>query len=191
MAAAVLAALVLLAGCGGSPRPAAPAAPAPRCPTAPVIATTQAHVDALRGCTTLAGLSLRGAVAFDLTPLASLARVDGDLAAGVTFVLGSLRLPALTHVGGALRVTSNLDLAGVYLPRLAHAASVTITDAPALIEIMLPALRALPGDLHFARLPSLELVDLGALAAPGGAFSVEAAPRIEIWIGATSPLSDP
>lgn len=181
--------IIFAAACSGSPRPAAPAAP--RCPTVPVIATTQAHVDALRGCTTLAGLSLRGAAALDLTPLADLARIDGDLSAGVTFVLGSIRLPALTHVGGALRVTSNLDLGGVYLPLLAHAASVTITDAPALIEIMLPALRTLPGDLRFARLPSLELVDLGALAAPGGAFSVEGAPRIEIWLGATSPLSDP
>jgi hypothetical protein len=186
-AATVLAALA--AACHGS-SPATPTPPA--CPTTPVIATTQAHVDALRGCTTLAGLSLRGAASLDLTPLAELARIDGDLTAGTTFVLGSIRLPSLTHVGGAVRITSNLDLTGLYLPRLAGAATLTVTDAPALLEIMLPVLADLPGDLHLARLPSLQLVDLSSLpATTPGAFTVENTPQLATWIGATEAQACP
>jgi len=53
------------------------------------------------------------------------------------------------------------------------------------MEIMLPALAQVDGDLTFARLPSLELVDLSALPSVGGTFSVEGAPRIATWLGPT------
>jgi hypothetical protein len=175
--------LVALASCSHPSTSPAPA-PSPRCPSTPISASTQADVDALRGCTTLAGLTLHGAVAFDLTPLAGLTRIDGDLTARGTFALGSIQLPALTHLTGALTVTTNLDLAGLYLPALTTAASVTIADDPSLIEVMLPALATVGGDVRFARLASLELVDLTALVPPPTAtYSVEAAPRAETWLG--------
>jgi hypothetical protein len=145
----------------------------------------QRELDALRGCATLAGLELRGAVPFDLTPLESLAVVDGDLAIRSTFALGSVRLPALTRVSGDVAFISNLNLSGVYLPALASARSLTVTDAPPLMEIMLPALAELTGDLTFARLPSLELVDLSVLPAVPGSFTVAGAHRIATWLGPT------
>jgi hypothetical protein len=165
--------------------------PAPACPTTPVRAAEQADLDALRGCTSLAGLSLRGAVPFDLEPLSELARIEGDLNVRSTFALGSVRLPALVHVGGHITISSNYQLGGIYLTALTRAASLTVSDAPGLIELMLPALVHLDGDLRLARLPSLELIDLSALPAPGGALSVERAPNIETWIGPTAPQSDP
>lgn len=186
MTRAVLALASVLAACGSStPTPRTPAAP--RCPTTPVRVHDQAELDALKGCATLAGLELRGAVPFDLTPLASLTSVDGDLTIRGTFALGSVRLPALARVGGSLTVISNLELAGVYLPALAAARSVTITDAPPLLEIMLPALADVPGDLRLARLPSLELVDLSVLPAVGGGLVVEKVPHIATWLGPTAP----
>lgn len=180
--------LLFVVGCSGSPSASAPSAPSPpaaSCPVTPVRVHAQRELDALRGCAELAGLELRGAVPFDLAPLASLASIDGDLAVRSTFALGSLRLPALARVTGAVTLVSNLDMAGVYLPALASAGSITITDAPPLIQIMLPALARVDGDLTLARLPSLELVDLSALPAVGGRLSVEGATRIETWLGPT------
>ncbi|HUQ05518.1 MAG TPA: hypothetical protein VM261_23610 [Kofleriaceae bacterium] len=176
--------LLLLAACGHS-SPASSTPKPSRCPTTPVRVHAQEELDALRGCTTLPGLELRGAVPFDLTPLESLTAIGGDLTFRGTFALGGVRLPALARVGGAVTIVSNLELGGVYLPRLASARSLTITDAPPLLEIMLPALAEIPGDLTFARLPQLELVDLSALPAVGGAFVVEKAPRIATWLGPT------
>lgn len=189
MTRATLVAALLIAGCGhSSPRPATAPRPAARCPTTAVRIHAQRELDALRGCPTVPGLELRGAVPFDLTPLESLTAVEGDLSIRSTFALGSVRLPALTHVGGALTIVSNLDLNGVYLPALSSAASVTITDAPPLIEIMLPALARVDGDLALARLPSLELVDLTALPSVGGRITVEGASKITLWLGPTDTL---
>jgi hypothetical protein len=172
-----------IAACGNPP-PKAPAAPA-ACPTAAIRIHAQRELDALRGCATLPGLELRGAVPFDLAPLDALVTIEGDLAVRSTFALGSVRLPALTRVSGAITIISNLNLAGVYLPALASAGSLTVTDAPPLMQIMLPALTQLDGDLTFARLPSLELVDLSTLPSVGGSFTVEGANRLETWLGPT------
>lgn len=176
------AAAVLVAACGHSPPKTTPK---PACPTAAVRIHAQRELDALRGCTTLPSIELRGAVPFDLAPLESLTTVDGDLSVRSTFALGSVRLPALTRVTGAIQIISNLNLGGVYLPALASAGSLTITDSPPLIQIMLPALAQLDGDLTFARLPSLELVDLSVLPAVGGTFTVEGTTRLDTWLGPT------
>lgn len=181
--------LVVVVGCAGSPSGAAPSSPSPpptaSCPATPVRVHAQRELDALRGCLTLAGLELRGAVPFDLSPLESLVSIEGDLAVRATFALGSLRLPSLERVTGAITLVSNLNMTGIYLPALASAGSVTITDGPPLIQIMLPALAHVDGDLIFSRLPSLELVDLGRLPAVGGRLSVESSTRIETWLGPT------
>ena len=177
--------VVLLLGCrGGSTAP-----PVPRC-TTPVRASSQADLDAVRGCTRLPALSLRGAVPFDLTPLAELATIDGDLAVRSTFALGSVRLPALTRVGGDLDITTNLDLTGVYLPLLVSARNLTVAEAPALIELMLPKLADVPGRLTVRRLPSLELIDLSSLP-PDTQRTVEDTPRVATWLGPGDPRSEP
>ncbi|MBZ0232900.1 MAG: hypothetical protein K8M05_11270, partial [Deltaproteobacteria bacterium] len=93
--------------------------------------------------------------------------------------------PALARVTGAVTLVGNMNLSGVYLPALASAGSITITDSPPLLQIMLPTLARVDGDLTLARLPSLELVDLSVLPAVGGALSVVSAPRVETWIGPT------
>ncbi len=177
-----------LGGCRGG---AAATTPAARCPTAPVRVTAQRELDRLRGCSRLAGLELRGAVPFELAPLAGLTGIDGDLVVRSTFALSGLRLPALTEVGGELAVVGNLALGGVYLPALARAGAIVIADDPVLTELMLPALVAV-GRLHVARVASLELVDVSALPAVAD-LQVERAPRLTAWYGPTEEqvLSQP
>lgn len=175
-------AALLAAGCGHAPPKTTTATPA--CPTAAIRVHAQRELDALRGCTTLPSLELRGAVPFDLAPLETLSTIEGDLSVRSTFALGSVRLPALTRVTGHVQIISNLNLGGVYLPALTAAGSLTVTDSPPLVQIMLPAL-AQVGDLTFARLPSLELVDLSVLPQVNGTFTVEGAGRLETWLGPT------
>jgi hypothetical protein len=183
--AAATAAIALAAPTSGCHHRATAAATPPSCPTAPVIVHAQRELDALRGCRSLAGLEIRGAVPFDLTPLEAVEQVDGDLAVRSTFALASVRFPALVRVGGAVMIVSNLDLAGVYLPALVSARTVVITDAPPLLQIMMPSLREVGGDLVLARLPSLELVDLSGLSGLDGVAGRLEAPRIETWMGPT------
>lgn len=185
-----LVALALATAACRQPSPKPPASPA--CPTTPVHVTAQSELDALRACATLPGLHIRGAVPFDLAPLAALTAIEGDLEIRATFALGSLRLPALARVGGDVTLASNMSLTGVYLPALTSARSLTITDSPQLMEIMLTTLGDLDGTVTLARLPSLELVDLSALP-PAATVGVEGPHRILTWLGPHQPQpgSDP
>jgi hypothetical protein len=178
MKRAALAAFALAAACSRpTPRPATRA-----CPTTPVRVHAQDELEALRTCTTLRGLEIRGAVPLDLEPLATLTAIEGDLHVRATFALGSIRLPALAHVTGDITLASNMALTGIYLPALASARSVSITDSPQLMEISLSALAQVEGSLTLGRLPSLELVDLTALPT---AFPVvlDGPHRITTWLG--------
>ncbi|HVK71848.1 MAG TPA: hypothetical protein VM734_00955 [Kofleriaceae bacterium] len=185
-AAAVIA--VALAGgiaCRGAASSTAPrAAAAPVCPAGPVTVFGQGDVDRLAGCAAVARLEVRTAAALDLAPLASLARIDGDLVIGPTLGLGTLQLPALTAVGGTVRIAGNGDLAGIYLPRLATVGALTITDDVALVQITAPALVEVAGDLTLDRTPTLELVDTSAGPQVAGDLTVSGAPRLATWVGA-------
>jgi len=173
--------IALNAGCRG----AAAHTPAVTCSTTPVRVTTQAELDALGGCAQLAGLELRGAMPFDLTPLTGLTTIRGDLVVRSTFALGAVRLPALARVDGAVMLVGNLDLGGVYLPALRRARAITIADSPVLIEVMMPALAAVAHTVAFERLASLELVDLSALPAVDGGLRVSGVGRLASWYGPT------
>jgi hypothetical protein len=177
MTRVAIAAFAIAACSHPSPKPAAPA-----CPTTFVRVHAQDQLDALRTCTTLRGLEIRGAVPLDLTPLEALTTIEGDLHVRATFALGSIRLPALARVTGDITLASNMALTGIYLPVLASAHSVAITDSPQLMEISLTALARVDGTLTLGRLPSLELVDLTALPTE---FPVvlDGPHRITTWLG--------
>jgi hypothetical protein len=160
-----------------TPKPATPA-----CPTTLVHVSTQDQLEALRTCTTLRGLEIRGAVPLDLAPLATLAAIEGDLHVRATFALGSVRLPALARVTGDITLASNMALTGVYMPALASARSVAITDSPQLMEISLTALAHVEGSLTLGRLPSLELVDLTSLP-PEFPVVLDGPHHITTWLG--------
>lgn len=172
-----LAALVVAACSHPSPKPATAA-----CPTTPVHIHAQDELDALRTCTTLRGLEIRGAVPLDLAPLAALTAIEGDLHVRATFALGSIRLPALARVTGDVTLASNMALTGIYMPALASAHAVSITDSPQLMEISLTALAQIDGPVTLARLPSLELVDLTGLPTES-AVTLDGSHRVTTWLG--------
>jgi len=93
-------------------------------------------------------------------------------------------VPALTAVGGTVRIAGNGDLAGIYLPRLATVGALTITDDVALVQITAPALVEVAGDLTLERTPTLELVDTSAGPQVAGDLTVSGAPRLATWVGA-------
>jgi hypothetical protein len=170
------AALVLAAGaCAG----ASPAGPAPTpCPTTSVRATRQAELDALAGCRVLPALTVRGAGALDLAPLASLTAVDGDLVLGPTTAWSSGELPVLARVGGTLRVSGNAALGTLFLPALTEAGAVELVGNVALVSISAPRLAHL-GRLAGRGNGALALLLLGA---PPASLTLEGSPTVQLEV---------
>lgn len=167
-----------------------------------VLASSQAELEALRGCARLAGLTIRSGAELSLEPLAELAVIEGDLLVGPSLRLDALSLPALRQVGGRLRLAGNSSLGGAYLPALQragrieveHNASLATLSLPALVEVAALivredaalealSLRALTrsGELVLAELPRLGWIEAPALQppAPGGRLEIGALPAME------------
>ncbi len=174
-----LAAAGLLATCacaGTPPRPGPARAAA--CPTTPVRATRQAELDALAGCRVLPALTVRGAGALDLAPLASLTAVDGDLVLGPTTAWSSGELPALARVGGTLRVSGNAALGTLFLPALTEAGALELVGNVALVSISAPRLAHL-GRLAGRGNGALALLLLGA---PPASLTLEGSPTVQLEV---------
>ncbi|HVV86125.1 MAG TPA: hypothetical protein VHE35_23875 [Kofleriaceae bacterium] len=168
------------AGCHGG----APARPRASCPVGgQAIVYGQEDVDALAGCARLAGLTVRTAAPVELARLTALVAIDGDLVIGPTLANTTLSLPALALVGGRVRVSGNGDLSGLYLPALRRAGAVEIVDDPVLVSVSAPALAAVGGAVTLERLPALELVDSGALVEVAGPLTVARVPVLATWVG--------
>lgn len=178
-------ALLALAGCG---HPAAPRPPP--CPDAPVVVSSQEDLDALAPCAGLPGLTVKSGAPLDLTPLAGLTAIDGDLVIGPTLALGRVALPGLTTVGGKVAIVSGGALGGVFLPALTRAGAIEVRDHPGLADLLLPRLATVERDLAIVRVPTLELVDASALATVGGAVTI-AAPALTTWLGAPPTAAGP
>lgn len=180
MSARALAVTALaLAAC---PSRTPPRAPAAACPTTPQVVTAQAQVDALAGCASLPALTLRGAAPLDLAPLATLTTVDGDLVIGPTFALDRVHLPGLATVGGRVAIVSGGTVTAIQLPALTTAGALEIRDHLSLAQLVVSRLATVTGAVTIVRVPTLELVDAGALTAIGGDLTV-AAPALSTWLG--------
>lgn len=166
------------AACSGPsarPRP-------PPCPSTPVVATSQESLDALAGCRSLPGLTIRSAAHLDLAPLAGLTAVGGELVIGPTLALDRVALPALASVDGRLAIVSGGSVGGIFLPAVTRVGDFEVRDQVALAELIVPRLAAVTGSVTIVRVPALELVDLSSLATIGGDLTV-AAPQMSTWLG--------
>ena len=161
--------IVAVAGCGGAPA----VAPGRTCDGDRVI-SRQEDVAEVAACGELAGsLTIRGAAVADLSALAPLEAVRGDLVIGPTFDLDVVAVEGVRQVGGALRVVSNGLATGVFLPRLEHAGSVEVAGNVGIAGVSLPALRTIDGDLVVEDNPNLERFDADALESVGGAIRIQ------------------
>lgn len=154
-------ALLGLAACGAAQRTEVPAC------TAETVVTLggQDDVEAAAACSTVAKLVIRTGAPLDLTPLAKLHVVRGEVVVGPTVGFEELTLPALQSVG-SLAVRGNGNLHGVFLPKLASAGAVTIDANVALTTIALPRLSRAES-IAIRDNSELGFVNLSALATAG------------------------
>ena len=164
-------ALVVVTGagaCGGS-RPAGPAAR--ECPAdRTLVIAGQDDVARYASCRTASGVAIRTGAPLDLAPMRGLEEITGDLSIGPSVGLEGVAFPELTTVGGAVVVSANNNLKGVFLPRLASVGRVSVDGNVALTTLSLPQLPAVTASLVITRNADLELVDVGALTAVGKDF---------------------
>lgn len=149
----------LLFACGSSERarPVLPATPA--CPAGDVVVRVDEEAAALARCRTIAG----------------------DLVIGPSFALGSLGgLARIEQVTGALDISSNAALAGVFLPGLRRVGGgVTVESNLSAETVSLHHLVEVGGDLVVRGNRGLARLDLGALARVGGRVEIADHPVLE------------
>jgi len=148
--------------CGG-PRPGAPRCPLDRT----IVLDSQEAVERFAGCRTASAITIRTGAVLDLSPLGKLETVTGDVVVGPTVGLEEMSLRELRAIGGALRVTSNNQLRGLFLPRLEQAGRISVEGNASLTTVSLPRLARVLGSLVIAEDGSLELVDLSSLITIG------------------------
>jgi hypothetical protein len=172
-------AVLALVGCGGAQRSAAV------CPRGDVVVTSQESAAELRGCAVVAGdLRIRTGAALDLSALAAVERVAGDLVIGPTLGLDTVAtLGALREVAGTVRLVANGDVGSAFFPALVRAGGVEVDGNLALVQVMFPALREVAGDVIVRGNSMLELVDAGSLTTVGGALVIERNPALaQVWV---------
>jgi hypothetical protein len=147
-----------LGACGGAPPPG-DAAASSACPTGDVVVQVEAEAAALAGC----------------------AAMRGDLTVGPSFTLASATgLGDVRHVRGALDVSDNLSLGGVYLGGLISVdGDVVIENNRALSTASLHRLTEVGGDLIVRGNRALERLDLAALRRVGGRVQISGQPALE------------
>lgn len=167
---------VVLAACGGAPA----RREAPRCdPEARLVLAGQDDVFAAAGCLTVQSLTVRSGAPLDLSALAKLHVIFGELRLGPTVGLDELRLPEL-HSAGTIAVASNHDLHGIFLPKLTTAGSIAIENNIALTTISMPALANVRETLAIRENGDLELVEMSSLATIGGELHVADNPDLAL-----------
>ena len=168
---------VALSAC--APRQAVRESPACAADRVAVVAS-QRDVARLAGCQVLGGLVIRTGAALDLSPLAALTDVAGDVVIGPTVAVESVTLGALGRVGGAIRVISNGSLQGLYLTQLADAGRIEVAGNAVITTVALPGLTAVHGALQVIDDPALEALDLSALASIDRELVVTGVPALSV-----------
>lgn len=160
-----LAVLALLAGCLSSRGGGGEVASCPQGRS--VELGLQEEVQRLAGCTQVTGLVIRTGAPIDVSPLAELAEITGDLSIGPTIGLDEAAFNGLARVGGTIRVVTNGSLRGLYFPRLQQVGRIEIENNAVLTTISLPRLQTVDGTLLIAENDSLELLSAPMLATVG------------------------
>src|SRR5690349_12512158 len=115
-------ALAVLGGCGAAPA----SATVPSCPTdRPVVLASRADLARIASCTTLAGVVIRTGAALDTSGL-GVVTITGDLSIGPTVGIQEVTLGKLRAVDGAIRVSGNGLLQGLFFRQLQRAGAIDI-----------------------------------------------------------------
>ncbi|HSR95767.1 MAG TPA: hypothetical protein VLM79_01800 [Kofleriaceae bacterium] len=171
-----LAVVLAFAGCGGRPSTSA----APSCPTrGPVVLASQADIRQVAPCTALPGVWIRSGAALDTSALRA-QTIAGDLMIGPTVGTAEVAFGELRTIEGAVRVSSNGLLQGLFLRKLERAGRIDIDGNVALTTISLPRLTAIRGALRITDNASLEAVDLPVLESIDQELLLTGAPQLTL-----------
>lgn len=152
---------------------------AERCPPdRTIVLGAQEDVTAFAGCKRASGLTIRTGATIDVGPLHDLEEVRGDVTVGPTVGIENLAFNGLVWVGGAIRVTDNGSLRGLYLPRLDHAGRLEVDGNFELTTIAIPSLVAVDGAVSITDNHDLEVVFAGALTTVGKELVVADVPKL-------------
>lgn len=151
-----------------------------KCPQDRTIAiATQDDVARFAGCTRARDVVIRTGAAVDLAPLAHLDEIRGDLIIGPTVGIEEAGLNGLEHVGGAIRVTDNAAMHGLYLPRLLDVGRIVIDANPGLRTVALPRVTRIHGPLAVTDNPKLELLTASELVQIDRELVIGGQPKLE------------
>jgi hypothetical protein len=144
-----------------------------------IVLASQDDVLHFAGCQRARGVEIRTGSTIDLAPLAHLDDIAGDLVIGPTVGLEEAGLNGLERVGGAIRVSDNAALHGLYLPRLLEVGRVVIDSNPGLRTIAMPRVAAVHGALVVTDNPQLELVTASELVTVDRELVIAGQPKLE------------
>lgn len=143
-----------------------------------VVLAVQDDVDRFAGCTRALAVAIRTGATVDVAPLRELETITGDLQIGPTVGVTTITLPALRAVGGAIRVTSNGSLRGLFLPLVERAGRVEVDHDLSLTTIALPRLAAVAESFVVTDNRELALVDASALVSVGNELVLGDDPKL-------------
>jgi hypothetical protein len=167
--------LALLAGCFHRGKPSS------ACPTDRTVELSLPEdVTRIAGCEKVGGIMIRTGATIDVTPLAELEEITGDLTVGPTVGVDTVALNGLLRVGGTVRVASNGSLRGLYLPRLEHAGRIEVDNNAVLSTISLPRLADVSNSLVITDNNALELVTATVLTTIGQELVISGHPKLEL-----------
>lgn len=132
------------------------------------------------GCERATGIRIRTGAEIDVTPLAELEEITGDLSIGPTVGVDTVVFNGLRRVGGTIRVEDNGSLRGVFLPRLEQAGRIDISNNAVLSTISLPRLAMVRGSLVITDNASLEMITTTMLADIGQELVISGHPQLDL-----------
>jgi hypothetical protein len=151
------------------------------CPTdRTVVLASQDDVVHFAGCERASGVTIRSGATLDLAPLHELAEITGDLTIGPTVGIDEAAFTGLRRVGGAVHVSGNGSLVGLFLPRLEHAGRVIVDGNASLTTVSLPHLVDVDDSLVITDSPGLELIDATALTSVGNELVIGPARKLTL-----------
>lgn len=145
-----------------------------------VVLAAQDDVNGFAGCKVATGLVVRTGASIDLTPLRELEEIKGDLVVGPTVGLEEVALNRVRTIGGAVRVSKNPSLRGLFLPRLENVGRIFVEDNVSLTTIALPRVTAVRGAMIVSDNHALELIAAGELATVGHELVVIDHPKLTL-----------
>jgi hypothetical protein len=137
-------------------------------------------VKRLAGCEKVGGVVIRTGATVDVSPLAELEEITGDLSVGPTVGVDTVAFNGLLRVGGTIRVANNGSLRGLYLPRLEHAGRIEVDNNAVLSTISLPRLADVDSSLVITDNNALELLTATLLVTIGHELVISGHPKLEL-----------